>query len=134
MSEHPGLILKALYNRCPAVSRRLALSAAARNGTGHSGAQFNVNRVLGARIALGFVLMLTTGNIEDLLVIHQFPEGDIVQEAGQALAQVAPQRVSQAFIAALTAALAPQRVASTDSSTALMTSPTAILPASLPNR
>ncbi len=50
--------------------------------------------------------MLTTGNIEDLLVIHQFPEGDIVQEAGQALAQVAPQRVSQAFIAALTAALA----------------------------
>lgn len=106
MSEHPGLILKALYNRCPAVSRRLALSAAARNGTGHSGAQFNVNRVLGARIALGFVLMLTTGNIEDLLVIHQFPEGDIVQEAGQALAQVAPQRVSQAFIAALTAALA----------------------------
>ncbi len=30
----------------------------------------------------------------------------IVQEAGQALAQVAPQRVSQAFIAALTAALA----------------------------
>ena len=84
MSEHPGLILKALYNRCPAVSRRLALSAAARNGTGHSGAQFNVNRVLGARIALGFVLMLTTGNIEDLLVIHQFPEGDIVQEAGQA--------------------------------------------------
>ena len=88
MSEHPGLILKALYNRCPAVSRRLALSAAARNGTGHSGAQFNVNRVLGARIALGFVLMLTTGNIEDLLVIHQFPEGDIVQEAGQALAPV----------------------------------------------
>lgn len=105
MSEHPGLILKALYNRCPAVSRRLALSAAARNGTGHSGAQFNVNRVLGARIALGFVLMLTTGNIGSL-VIHQFPEGDIVQEAGQALAQVAPQRVSQAFIAALTAALA----------------------------
>lgn len=134
MSEHPGLILKALYNRCPAVSRRLALSAAARNGTGHSGAQFNVNRVTGARIALGFVLMLTTGNIEDLTVIHQFPEGDIVQEASQALAQVAPQRVSQAFIAALTAALAPQRVASTDSSTALMTSPTAILPASLPNR
>lgn len=133
MSEHPGLILKALYNRCPAVSRRLALSAAARNGTGHSGAQFNVNRVLSARIALGFVLMLTTGNIGSL-VIHQFPEGDIVQEAGQALAQVAPQRVSQAFIAALTAALAPQRVASTDSSTALMTSPTAILPASLPNR
>lgn len=134
MSEHPGLILKALYNRCPAVSRCLALSAAARNGMGHSGAQFNVDRVLGARIALGFVLMLTTGNIEDLLVIHQFPEGDIVQEAGQAFAQIAPQRVSQAFITALTAALAWQRVASTDSSTALMTSPTAILPASLPNR
>jgi hypothetical protein len=32
--------------------------------------------------------MLTTGNIEDLLVIHQFSEGDIVQEAGQALAQI----------------------------------------------
>ncbi len=105
MSEHPGLILKALYNRCPAVSRRLALSAAARNRTGHSGAQFNVNRVTGARIALGFVLMLTTGNIEDL-GYSPVPEGDIVQEAGQALAQVAPQRVSQAFIAALTAALA----------------------------
>lgn len=75
MSEHPGLILKALYNRCPAVSRRLALSAAARNGTGHSGAQFNVNRVTGARIALGFVLMLTTGNIEDLPGYSPVPRG-----------------------------------------------------------
>ena len=73
MSEHPGLILKALYNRCPAVSRRLVLSAAARNGTGHSGAQFNVNRVTGARIALGFVLMLTTGNIEDLRLFTSSP-------------------------------------------------------------
>jgi hypothetical protein len=50
MSEHPGLILKALYNRCPAVSR--ALSDAAKRT---SCAQFNVDRVLGAR-TLGFVL------------------------------------------------------------------------------
>jgi hypothetical protein len=48
--------------------------------------------------------MLTTGNIQDFLVIHQFTQGDVVQEAGQTFAQIAPQRVGQAFIAALAAA------------------------------
>ena len=62
MSEHPGLILKALYNRCPAVSRRLALSPQPETGR-VTQARSCVNRVLGARIALVSMLMLTTGNI-----------------------------------------------------------------------
>ena len=72
MSEHPGLILKALYNRCPAVSRRLALSAAARNGR-VTQARSLTSIASGARIALGFVLMLTTGNIEDLRLFTSSP-------------------------------------------------------------
>jgi hypothetical protein len=50
-----------------------ALSAAARNGTGHSGAQFNVDRVLGARIALGFVLMLRSERAPDRLPEQYHP-------------------------------------------------------------
>ena len=78
--------------------------------------------------------MLATRHIEDFLIIHQFAQRNVVEETGQTIAQIAPQRVGQAFIAALTTAFARQRVASTDSSTALITSPTAMLPASLPSR
>ena len=48
--------------------------------------------------------MLTTGDIEDFLVIHQFAQRDVIQKTGQSLAQIAPQRVSKALIAALAAA------------------------------
>ena len=121
--------------------------------------------------------MLTARYIQNFLVIHQFTKGDVVQEAGQAIAQIAspdcvkmdwfPAFVAQAAVICwvktravlrlakslvrltnpltrpvargkVAASWQPpfpwQRVASTDSSTALMTSPTAILPASLPSR
>jgi phage-related tail fiber protein len=48
--------------------------------------------------------MLTTRDIQNFLVINQFTQGDVIQEAGQTVAQIAPQRVGQALIAALTAA------------------------------
>ncbi|KEP73171.1 hypothetical protein HR12_17790 [Microbacterium sp. SUBG005] len=48
--------------------------------------------------------LLTTRHVQNFLVIHQFTQGDVVQEAGQTVAQIAPQRVGEAFIAALAAA------------------------------
>jgi|GEM_PF-5912395 len=53
---------------------------------------------------MGLVRVLTTRDVQHFLVVNQFTNGDVIQEAGQTVAQIAPQRVSQAFIAALTAA------------------------------
>ncbi|MNR15748.1 hypothetical protein D3C85_1323030 [compost metagenome] len=50
--------------------------------------------------------MLTARDVQHFLVVNQLTNGDVVQEAGQTVAQIAPQRVGQAFIAALTAAFA----------------------------
>lgn len=62
-------------------------------------AQFDVDCVLRTGAARGFMGVLTTRHIQHFLVIDQFAQRDVVQKTGQAIAQVAPQRVSQAFIA-----------------------------------
>ena len=50
--------------------------------------------------------VLATRHIQDFLIIHQFAQRNVVEETGQTIAQIAPQRVGQAFIAALATAFA----------------------------
>lgn len=50
--------------------------------------------------------MLATRHIRDFLVIHQFTQRNVVEKTRQTVAQIAPQRVGQALIAALTTTFA----------------------------
>ncbi len=78
--------------------------------------------------------VLAIGHVEDLLVIHQFRQRDVVEEIADALAQVAPQNVGQAALAALATLFTLAFGGVNGFVHRVITAPTAIAPASLPNR